>query len=80
MRSNAVFIAYRLEIGTNLFLRWEESASWMRIEGERVEDAGNVTGTTRVSVDVPCPAEMGFLLVDCEVCMIQLTFQLDCLT
>jgi hypothetical protein len=42
----------------------------MRIEGEGVKDAGDVTGTTRVSIDVPCPPEMRFLFVNCEVYMV----------
>lgn len=42
----------------------------MRIEGEGVENAGDVTGTAGVSVDVPCPPEMRFLFVDGEVYMV----------
>jgi hypothetical protein len=70
VRGNPVFIAYEMEVRPDFLLRREESAPWMRIEGEGVENAGDVTGTARVSVDVPCPPEMRFLFVDGEVYMV----------
>ena len=80
MRGYAVFIAHGMEIRTDFFLRWEECTSWIWIEGKGIENAGDVTGTTRVRVDVPSSPKRGILFVDGEVCMIQLTFKLDCLT
>ena len=56
-----------MEIRADFLLRREESAPWMRIKGEGVEDSRDVASTAGVRVDVPCPAEIGVLFVDCEV-------------
>lgn len=78
--SDAVLVAHGMQIRPDLFLRGEECTARMRVEGEGVKDPRDVTCTTGIGVDVPGPSERRFLLVDGKVRMIELAFELNCLT
>lgn len=42
-----------MQIRSDFFLRWKKGTSGVGIETERVEDAGDITGTSWICVDGP---------------------------